>query len=299
MEIKGELKGEVAVDAKGTQTLIDAAVDLFSPATELLGLLGDTLRLARVGVAARITRRAKEIAEQNNLELTAPPLKFLANFYERASLEEPQDEEAHDRWAELLLSASSGTAVPPRFISIMAEMDGHQARLLREIFFGKQLVHDPRRSIRGKRFDAIEHEFLPSSVDDVIRELETRAIREHPIDILMDTVEFYFNAPGVHVASWLLSGAIGAEHSETLKSRSLDPELGLGLEILVSLGLLGRYQMGRVVRLPTERQISLSGEFIFITDLGIQFIVAYDSEARKIVNEKRAARKNYRPTSRR
>jgi hypothetical protein len=80
LAMESPVKAEVKVGERGAEKLIDAVVDAFSPATETLGLLGDAVRLARVEVAAAITRRAKSIADESGLRLTAPPLKFLVPY---------------------------------------------------------------------------------------------------------------------------------------------------------------------------------------------------------------------------
>ena len=99
--IKGELS--VAVGKKSVDKLTDAIVDVFSPGTELLGALGDAVRLGRVEMAARTVRRAGEIAAANGMNLKAPPLKFLVPFFEKASIEGSDDTELQELWAQLLV----------------------------------------------------------------------------------------------------------------------------------------------------------------------------------------------------
>ena len=103
------IKAEVNVEVgkKSVDKLVDAVIDVFSPGTELLGALGDAVRLGRVEMAAKITRRAGEIASENGMALRTPPLKFLVPFYEKASLEDEQDDTLTERWANLLVSSSS------------------------------------------------------------------------------------------------------------------------------------------------------------------------------------------------
>ena len=52
------IKDDAEVDAVGTGKLVDAVVDAFSPATEVLGFLGDCVRHARAEVAILVTRKA-------------------------------------------------------------------------------------------------------------------------------------------------------------------------------------------------------------------------------------------------
>jgi len=127
----GPLKVDVTVGKRATEKLIDAAVDAFSPATETLGLLGDAVRLARIEVAVAISRRAKAIADEQGLTLTAPPLKFLVPFYEKASTEDLEDDTLVEMWARLLASAGSDyDARYLRYTSLLSELSANQARIL-------------------------------------------------------------------------------------------------------------------------------------------------------------------------
>ncbi|MGY6663138.1 MAG: Abi-alpha family protein [Glycocaulis sp.] len=131
-----EARVEVSVGKKSVDKLIDAVVDAFSPATEFAGMLGDAVRLARVDMAARITRRAKEIADENGLALKAPPLKFLVPFYEKASLENDEDEEHYrlfELWAALLANASAGKVDPlPLLSDAISKLSPRSAKLLED-----------------------------------------------------------------------------------------------------------------------------------------------------------------------
>lgn len=106
-------------------------MDTFSPATETLGALGDAVRLGRVEMAAHITRRAREIADESKLKLSAPPLKFLVPFYEKASLE--NDPGLQELWAKLLVNASGGVTRSPILIDILNKMTSEEAHLFDRI----------------------------------------------------------------------------------------------------------------------------------------------------------------------
>lgn len=127
-------KVEAKVGERSVDKLIDAVVDTFSPATEFLGALGDSVRLGRIEMAAHITRRAKEIGHANGLVLTTPPLKFLAPFYEKASLES-DDERLIEMWANLLVTAgSSGADTEIGFVQILSNLSRREALLLSALF---------------------------------------------------------------------------------------------------------------------------------------------------------------------
>jgi len=127
-------KVEVNVGKKSVEKLIDAVVDTFSPATETLGLLGDAIRLARIEVATAVTRKAKVIADENGLKLSAPPLKFLIPFFEKVSIEDINDDTLVEMWARLLVSAGSNySARQMRYSGLLSQMSGDQACILQGI----------------------------------------------------------------------------------------------------------------------------------------------------------------------
>lgn len=165
---------EAKIGERSVDKLIDAVVDAFSPATETLGALGDAVRLARVGMAARITTRAKEIADEHGFTLTAPPLKFLVPFYEKASLEE-EDSELHEMWSELLVSTSiefhSENII---FADILSRLSKREADILLSlskrgggadaISFGDEVV--------GKKISDFRKELTKNAKYDEIKELK-------------------------------------------------------------------------------------------------------------------------------
>lgn len=135
MESPISVKLNVSVGENSTEKFIDAVTDTFSPASELLGALGDSVRLARVEIAARITRRAKDIADENGLTLTAPPLKFLVPFFERASIEDDGGDEIEVLWANLLVSAGSNySTIISSYVGILSSLCRDEALLLSHVF---------------------------------------------------------------------------------------------------------------------------------------------------------------------
>lgn len=167
MPSEGPLSAKVRVNIKGQSAdkLIDAIIDTLSPATETLGAFGDAIRLGRLEIAARATRRANEIAVAHGLSLKSPPLKFLVPFYEKASLEEPENAAESDQmvelWATLLVSASSESS-SPIFINILSQISAEDAVLLKEIYAGiefslseSQEEYRDNKSVIGPEFSGL------------------------------------------------------------------------------------------------------------------------------------------------
>lgn len=129
---KAELKAEMPSDATGR--LLDALTDLIRPISERRGLRADKLRLQREDVLIQITRKARERLAIERDPIDPIPAKFLVPLLEKASLEDPDDEFMVGMWAQLMASAAiSKSARNNRFISIMEEINGRQAKLLNDI----------------------------------------------------------------------------------------------------------------------------------------------------------------------
>ena len=83
-----------------------SVADLFSPLTEFVGTLGDQVRIYRKLTVLRTLEKAKKKAEEENLDLQPPPLRFLIPYLEHASLQEEQDKELNELWTNLILSSA-------------------------------------------------------------------------------------------------------------------------------------------------------------------------------------------------
>lgn len=97
------------VEAKDAtvRVVVDAVLDVFSGPTELLGWLGDSIRVHRTRSALKCFRRMKALANEAGVTLTSPPAKFLVQHIEGCSLEDEDDETLVEWWARLLLDAST------------------------------------------------------------------------------------------------------------------------------------------------------------------------------------------------
>lgn len=124
----------VNIKLEGTKEVSNALVEIFSPVTNLLGTLGDRVRIYRQLSLLRSLKRAREIAAEEGLTLKEPPLKFLVPYLEDCSLESPENTELIEMWAKLL--ASSASDFRPEhslFIRILREMTVSEGRLLEYI----------------------------------------------------------------------------------------------------------------------------------------------------------------------
>jgi len=112
----------------------DFANRLFGPAIdELGGILADPIRIYRFKRSVRLLEKVKRICEETGFEPRAVPLKTLLPILENASLED--DEDLHDRWANLLANATmpEGTT-HPSFVQVLEGLTSPEAKFLSAIF---------------------------------------------------------------------------------------------------------------------------------------------------------------------
>ncbi len=86
--------------------LVSAIADLLSPLTQALGTVGDRIRVYRQENAIRAIALTRQLAMQRNVDLKPVPPKFLFDWVEKVSLEEPEDASLQEAWAGLLLSVA-------------------------------------------------------------------------------------------------------------------------------------------------------------------------------------------------
>ena len=288
------VKVDAEVDAKGTNQLIEAVVDAFSPATETLGLLGDCVRLARTEVAARVTRRAKQIADENGLSLNAPPLKFLVPFFEKSSLEELGDEDAIERWSQLLVGAATKANFHPHFVSILSEIESSQASALKDIMFGRGRFHR-HESHSNERlveeitpFDAIVSKPTTADFDAVYNwALDDM---EQPLDRLLHGFQKRFTGKGIFVSEIIIrSGSTGGYFRVPEQQRRLSDMDQIDLEVLESLNLVRRDTFRKSDAVGAMmRSTSFSFEVVSISELGIVFLSSVDNEAQLYLENERS-----------
>lgn len=154
------------VKIEGTKELSKVLVDLLSPASELLGSLGDKVRVYRKLSLLRSLSRAKAIADREGIKLTEPSLKFLVPYLEDCSLENPEDEALIEMWARLLVDAStSPKSEHSLFIRVLRELTGSEARLFRYIASPETHKH-----CRANRHPVdVESDWKPTFVSIAIR----------------------------------------------------------------------------------------------------------------------------------
>ena len=98
----------ITISERTTEKLADVVVDLFKPASQALGMLGDWVENRRGEMqAVRTLRKAQRIAAETGKVLEEPPPKFFIPYLRGASLEDPHDSDIQEKWANLLVNAGA------------------------------------------------------------------------------------------------------------------------------------------------------------------------------------------------
>lgn len=240
----------IEVKIEGTKELSKVLVDLLSPASELLGSLGDKVRVYRKLSLLRSLSRAKAIADKEGIKLGEPSLKFLVPYLEDCSLEDPQDEALIDMWARLLVDASTKPkSEHSLFIRVLRELTGSEARLFH--YIASPETHKHCRASRHP--EDVESDWKPTFVsiairdtmeamggmeklrekDDFSRLYEAFLVREETAGSIVYFFDISEGYPGRYPLDPIFSSPRGP----------IDDEFGLNsIAILKGLNLIGDFQ---------------------------------------------------------
>jgi hypothetical protein len=99
-----------------------------------MGLKADLIRLQREEVALKVATLAAKRIQLEKKPITPIPTKTVTRLLEAASLEQPDDKTMIHLWANLLASSAIGAQNNvPRYVSILSDINGQQARLIQNI----------------------------------------------------------------------------------------------------------------------------------------------------------------------
>lgn len=251
LSAKAEIKAEIPSSSMGR--LVDALTDAIRPFTEARGLRADTIRLQREDVLIEIARRAQQRARLENGELHPVPLKTLVPLLEKASLEDPEDEEMLDLWAALLAAETMDPGHNRRWcIDILASIDSWQARLLNHVANGK-----PQRTFF--RIESFSRELASQEFSTQI-EWASGKTRDETIRLLGQIPGYTLLFEGENIPN---------TEEFDLKDLGEGPAL-LHLEALGLLWVNATSFLGE-----TDRNFILNAQ---LTPLGSQFVALFDKE---------------------
>ncbi|MGB3457310.1 MAG: Abi-alpha family protein [Litorimonas sp.] len=129
--------GEFEAKGQWVERLGNSLVDFVSPATELSGLVGTSIRAVRYEVAVRAAIRAKQISEEKGLRLNPVSMKFLVPWAEASSLE-PEEDNLTEQWAKLLSSESDREDFNSiLYVDVLKKLRPQHVKYLTELTQGK------------------------------------------------------------------------------------------------------------------------------------------------------------------
>ncbi len=239
---RAELKAEIPARSMGR--FVDALTDAIRPFTEARGLRADQVRLQREEVLIKIAKLAQERISFEDSVPKSVPNKFLVPFLEKASLEDDQSELV-ERWANLLATASSGTASDYNWcISILSDMTPGDASLLDSMY------------AHSKSFSNTVpfEDFTRAQMQDQFEEVVSRGGAVAGLKSLGKAVHDNFGF------AWVLRGDDIPNTNEVHLNLS---GLELSLSRLESLGLIWVFAQSTLVWRPPEEK-DLYDERVFV-----------------------------------
>jgi hypothetical protein len=266
----------IDIKLEGTKEISNALVEIFSPVTELLGTLGDQVRIYRQLSLMRALKHAQEIVTKEQLTVVEPPIKFLVPFMEDCSLEAPEDNLLVDMWAKLFVSAASNFKSEHNlFIRILREMTYSEAKLLEYVI--SQETH--QHYVDSWHLEDVEGEwsdpFVFIKIRDSISKFGTELNDTFPFENL--EVEFRKQAeqPGCVVYFFDIEKGVRNEYPlegvHTNSRGPIDDDFdSISIAMLKSLGLIGEYKSSEL----------WFGSYVFdvrsyfLTELGAHFVAS-------------------------
>lgn len=224
--------------------------DLFSPLTELAGAIGDHIRVYRTLSVLKTLKRAKQIAQEEDLILETPPLKFLVPFLENASLEDENDDLLIELWAKLLVSSSSDFHGEYNlFIRILNELSPDEAKAFK--YIANSHIHDNFNG-HGTHMEDVSSDWSDSfayiKIKDLLSEYETKDYKNIDYSDFEQRLKSGHQPPGVYI--YFLLVATGNEEQKKYDDWiydtprcDFDDMFGpVNISMLISLGLIRDFQ---------------------------------------------------------
>jgi abortive infection alpha-like protein len=139
VESPTKLNVDIKVGEDSTKQLVEILKNVLAPGVEVLGAVSDHIRIYRTNAVLKAFKKTAKLAEDANVKLIAPPVKFLFPYIEACSLEN-DDDELGDLWAELLFSASTKfDNYHHSFVSVLSELTPSAAKLLKSTLGERQI----------------------------------------------------------------------------------------------------------------------------------------------------------------
>lgn len=227
----------VTVSEAAVDRIVDTGADILKPFAQGLGWFGDWLGQHREVQAAKLGQRALELIPEGEVVKPVPP-KLLIPLIERASLEDPGDEELMDAWASLLAQSSIDYRPEmPSYVSVLSQLTSVHARALEAIAMsnldsknGWILDHGITNKMRERTWDELSHLLALQLMDS-----------SDPHSLIKSTMQRYGNQRGILT---YLTAAYDKESNKIAEVKSgVAGEIGMrqfihALSVLKNVGLI-------------------------------------------------------------
>ncbi|WP_206932630.1 Abi-alpha family protein, partial [Roseococcus thiosulfatophilus] len=242
--------------------LVDALTDIIRPFSERQGLKGDLIRLQREEVALKVAEIAAKRIEHEKLEITPAPLKTVVRILEASSLESIGDEVMINLWANLLASAATDTkSNVPRYVSILADLNGDQARLLQKIITYQGAIKEKLDVERI--WDGLWGADQGSLISDL-----TRHVKEKTAENIFNKLEECLRLPGIALEDIIIEQ--GEESWSGTTGMFPISQHQRDLDILLSLNLV----QDRSFKYVKFGKFEISVFFFCVSRLGLELFAA-------------------------
>ncbi|WP_406873040.1 hypothetical protein WHT83_04100 [Aminobacter sp. P9b] len=277
-EFKAEIRAEVPTTSMGR--LVDSLTDIIRPFSESRGLRADHLRLQREDVLIQIARKASERLRHEQISIQPVSNKILVPFLEKASLEDPTDEEMVSRWVNLLASAASGQSFPPRLVSTLSEMEAQDARLLETIYRTKQIKEGVKERLFAlgaevEPFNAVTKHFTSSVIYDGIQD------KKIPGNAILDYLTVLLSGHGIY----MIFAGYGKRQNYPLPKIIDESSIARSIEVLSALSLIQRDTAKGFLE-----KYHYDVQFYQITPLGVMLLSVCSQEAAREISAMRQPR---------
>ena len=256
--LEARVSTEIPKEASGR--FIDAITDVFRPVSEYLGLKGDKIRLERAKVAIEIAELAQSRIQTEGKAIGSPPNKFLLPFFEKASLENADQAELMERWADLLATATESYSPGLiRFTNVLAEIGPKEINFLNIL----------TRKYRGKM--SLSHiEDTPSSLkqDWLEFEIESSIDLNSAPGIIIDNILHVVEYPG---SMWITLNISVENKGYEIDNEFWSDDLYEVTSILESLGVIKEFSFTKQIGI-----LYISGSGFSLTSFGLRFMMACD-----------------------
>ena len=169
-------KVELPLDKADSSRIADALIDLFSPITNVAGLLGDRIKLFRARSVIGVLAETRRLAAEHSYQLSEPALKFLIPLVGGASKEDPEDQEFRSLWANLLMQASlDHEKAHPLLVETLTRLTTMDAAAMEMIVRNPRYVGRSINQIQDAAFLFDKWDPVASYVDEILLETDEQA----------------------------------------------------------------------------------------------------------------------------